>query len=202
MKRVFTKEEAWLGGFYELALEFAQGNNENLDKALQLLWDDPRLEGCYVDRSKEPHEQARIAPSWEALEKHGHLHGILHMDNRLVACGCCAIKEEDGPVWIVFYVPTGSQECTFSDLGEFQVKSREWREPLEIVLAQLGEKVFDQTPFSLGLIGYEVSGEAYSKELKKTGIPSQRLFGYLWPKQGKLTHYATNQWSPPQMAAS
>ena len=66
----------------------------------------------------------------------------------------------------------------------------------------MGEKVYNQAPFSLGLIGFEDSGVAYSKELKLTGIPALRGIGYLWPRQGKLAHYATNQWGPAQMAAS
>ncbi len=200
MKNFYTQEESWLGGFYELALEFDEPKVELCERALDTLWKYPGLEGCYLDPALEPQQQTRIHPTWAALETHGHLRGIARLDGQEVACGCYAIKEDAGPVWLGFYIPMGTLETVFSHLTYSE--ARTWREPLDKMLASMGQVVFGRAPFSLGLIGFEVSGDAYANSLQKTGIPSQRLMGYLWPKQGELTYHPANQWGPSQLAAS
>jgi hypothetical protein len=106
------------------------------------------------------------------------------------------------PVWLGFYIPMGVLESLFSHLKPFYDRQRDWRETLDNMLASMGEAVYGRAQFSLGLIGFEVSGDAYAETLKKTGIPSQRRMGYLWPKQGEVTYHPANQWGHAQLAAS
>lgn len=107
MKKIFTHPETWLGGFHELAMEFDQPSTELCNSAMSALWDYPDLKGCYRDPASEPHEQNIIVPSWTALDAYGHLRGVLRLEGQDVACGCYAIKEDNGPVWLGFYVPMG-----------------------------------------------------------------------------------------------
>ena len=50
-------------------------------------------------------------------------------------------------------------------------------------LADIGRRVYATVGYSLGLIGHEVSGEAYA-----AGPPEQRAIGYLVPDNGHLRY--------------
>src|SRR5580765_7303716 len=109
MMSCFTTE-AWSGGFYELAMEFGPCADQRLDEAVKAVWSVPGLEGCYLRPDVEPAEQQRIGPSLAAFESCGHLRGLATLPNgKQVACGMSPpIREEEGPIWIVLYVPMGA----------------------------------------------------------------------------------------------
>jgi hypothetical protein len=196
--RLFTGEETWIGGFYELALEFGAESADMLPPALEALWATPGLQGCYLRRDLEPAEQARVAPSLAAQEANGHLYGVATLPSgQQVACGTVLIKESDGTAWLDFYLPLGAL-ATAWEVGGYPFDndpaSQRWREPLERWLAGIGQAVFSRAPFRLGLIGFEVSGSVTSQELRSAGVPPERFISYLCPTAGQLAVYPTNQW--------
>lgn len=195
MAKFFTEDEVWLGGFYELALEFAAGKPKDaLDLGLKTIWNG--LDGCYLRADVEPSQQPRVEPSWLMLETHGHLRGGARLpDGKRVVCGTCSVQEENGAAWIVFYIPMGALESVYRISYPIGAESKQWREPLESWLADLGQRVFAVADFLLGLIGEEVSGTVSAQELEKTGVPSERSIGYLWPERGRSIWYPTNRWS-------
>ena len=50
----FTDAENWSGGFYELALEIGDRDDERLQRALTALWRAAAVTGCYGGRDQEP----------------------------------------------------------------------------------------------------------------------------------------------------
>ncbi|HST53308.1 MAG TPA: hypothetical protein VLJ61_14955 [Pyrinomonadaceae bacterium] len=192
----FTKPETWFGGYYELAIEVGGRSGERLLSALKAVWSHPALEGCYLDRDKEPHEQRRVSVP-PALAEPTHLQGLALLPNgQKVACGTCLIREEDGPDWLDFYMPMGTLGDVYEVGGyPFDMTSathREWQTPVDEWLKGIGEWVFSSVPFSLGLIGFEVSGDAYAAQVSKEGVPAERYFGYLVPEGRKLKWYPPN----------
>jgi hypothetical protein len=197
MSHYFTGEDAWFGGFYELAMDFGEVRPEALERALETLWANPGVAGCYLRRDVEPSEQARVAPSLAIQEANGHLQGIAMLPNgKQVACGSLLVRETSGACWVDFYLPLGALSAT-PEVGGYPLEntatSRQWREPLERWLAEIGQAIFSQVPFRLGLIGYEVSGTAEPEELLG-GVPAKRFIGYLCPTGGKVVWDPTNQW--------
>ena len=204
-RQVFTPSDIWYGGFYELALELGARSDEKLQAALRRVWSFPSLEGCYLDSEREPSEQPRVeVPS--TLEEPGQLRGIALLPNgKRVACATFIVREEDGPDWLGFYVPMGALSITGAyDVGgyPFDVARRshkEWQHELDGWLADLGAYVFRAVPFRLGLIGHEVSGDAYADEIEKQGIPEDRYIGYLWPQGDEVKYFPMNrQYGEPE----
>jgi hypothetical protein len=195
----FTDNETWKGAFYELAIELGPRSDERLQLALRAIWQTPCLTGCYTDRKREPQEQDRVEPSIVNLMIQGHLLGIAILpDNQQIPCGTVAIREQEGPDWVVFYVPLGALVQIYNQVGGFfgtdHPKSRCWREPLENWLAEIGPGVFSTVQFSLGLIGCEVSGLTYASEVNQAGVPEERGIGYLWPTGERIKYFPTNKW--------
>jgi hypothetical protein len=204
MDHLFTGEETWRGGFYELALDFGpEPRDALLSTALLAIWETPRLQGCYLRPDIDPSRQARVAPTLAIQEAHGHLRGIATLPNgEQVACGSFLVREEQGSVWLTFYLPLGALATAYPVNGypfDNSPSSRMWREPLESWLADIGRTTFARAPFPLGLIGMEVSGEVASQEVSATGIPTKRYIGYLYPETNGLSCYPTNQWHKPSL---
>jgi len=198
MQPCFTAKDTWLGGFYELAMQYGPRADEALNAGLQAIWKRPDLEGCYLLADVEPQHQQRVRPSSATLLSEGHLHGIATLPNGCqIACGTCMVREDGGDDWLDFYLPAGALQDAYP-VGAYPFEesatSREWREPLENWLAGIGRSVFGEAPFRLGLVGFEVSGLERAEHLSTSGIPAVRGIGYLVPSAGRLEWYSTNQW--------
>ncbi|MHC4086818.1 MAG: hypothetical protein ACYSWZ_03390 [Planctomycetota bacterium] len=199
MKTQFTDDEIWKGAFYELAIELGPRSDERLQLALSAIWQMPCLTGCYRDHNREPEEQDQVEPSIVNLEIYGHLRGIAILpDQQRIPCGTVAVREEEGPDWLDFYVPLSVLMQIYKEIGGFfgtdHPKSRCWREPLENWLAGIGREVFSAVEFRLGLIGCEVSGYQYASKLTCSGVPEVRGIGYLWPTPEGVQYLTTNKW--------
>src|SRR5215472_11193664 len=102
-EKLFTADEAWTGGFYELALEVGPRSDDRLRAALEALWSHPDLDGCYLDRGCEPADQPRKQPDLESES----LLGVAQLPNcSRVACGSFRLREYSD--WLDFYLPIGS----------------------------------------------------------------------------------------------
>jgi hypothetical protein len=192
---VFTDANSWNGGFYELALEYPANDPNGLAAGLEHLWNVSAIEGCYLDHTREPENQSRLRFQ-QALIDHGHLYGIATLPNgKRVACGTSCLRNYEGLDWLVFYCPMGALAQVYPVAGfPFdRAHSESWRTEIDGWLSNIGIKLFEDAPFRLGLIGFEVSDETSSEEVKKTGIPQQRYDGFLVPKLGHVTWYPPNE---------
>lgn len=192
---VFTGEDVWAGGFYELALHYGQNSNDDLNNGLRSLWSLDCLEGCYLDRDREPDEQTRLEfePS---LMEHGHLQGIASVPGgSRVACGTCVLHISDQADWIVFYCPMSALDRAYP-VGGFPfdgVDHEGWRVPLDLWLADIGRQVFERTPFLRGLIGFETDDSEHFDDDSTSNIPETRYCGLLVPQGGELNYFARTE---------
>jgi len=196
MAKLFTNQNTWFGGYYELAIEVGPTSDTHLLAALTAIWRHPLLEGCYLDSQKEPDEQPNVQPTSELLSKM-RLHGVAQLPNgRRVACGTILIREDGGSDWLVFYLPLGALGEAY-DIGEYPFDQPErshdfWQKPLDEWLLELSKYIYKLSPFRLALIGFEVSGDAYSDQIQEDGIPLKRYFGYVWPQGDQVQYFPKN----------
>ncbi|MFC9975621.1 hypothetical protein ACFVH6_32495 [Spirillospora sp. NPDC127200] len=196
---MFTDEENWNGGFYELAIEIGDTDDHRLQSVLSALWNAAGVEGCFGDRYQEPAAQQEVPCSVASLAEFGHLQGIVQLPSgHRVVCGCVAIREDDGPDWLDFYLPLGALSRVEPEIGGFPFDdesgpaSLAWRHPLDDWLANVATNVLNTADFRLGLIGFEVSGTTYSHRLNGAA-PQERWNGYLLPVNGTLRYEPANR---------
>ena len=199
--RLFTNEHTWSGGFYELAIELGLRSEARLEAAINAIWQDARLEGCYTRRDLEPAEQPRVEPTLEMREKYAHLLGVATLPGGgRAACGTFIIRQEDGIDWLGFYIPMGALS-TIYDVGAFPFNdgkaSQHWREHLDAWLAEIAQTVFAAAPFDLAIIGDEASGDVSAAEFAVSGVPESRWHGYLWREDKKLIWYPPTIYTAP-----
>lgn len=196
---IFTHVDAWLGGFYELAIEIGGRSDERLRRALTQIWTFSDLIGCFDRCDVEPHEQTRVNPTAASLDSASHLHGVARLPNGIdVACGTCIVREDAGSDWLVFYLPTGSLGTAYP-LGGYPFDNRdhsEWENVVDTWLAAIGRFVGLVVDFRLALIGFETSAFANLIDIATKGIPELRGFGLLLREGGTLNYYPRNAGSP------
>jgi hypothetical protein len=199
----FGHADAWNGGYYELAIELGPRSDERLAAAHAAIWRYPSIEGCYAERHVEPEAQARLTPDSKDLvggEYGGGYLGIATLpDGKRLPAGTFIVRENGGPDWLGFFVPMGAMALAYRDVGAFpfiapETGTRAWREPLDTWLADLGQAVFRSVRFDLGLIGWEMSGRYYARDIAAQGIPNRRYVGCLWPGDAGLLWFPVTEW--------
>ena len=102
---LFTAENTWIGGYFELALEVSeQRNDDKLFTAFEALWRYPFVEGVYMDRDIEPSDQPLLPVLREYIAGYGTapLYGIAHIGNASLACRSSFVGHDDGSDWLDF----------------------------------------------------------------------------------------------------
>jgi hypothetical protein len=195
---LFTRDDAWAGGSYDLAIKLGARDDARANRALEALWSAADLDGCYEYRELEPEQQPRIRVG--ALPLEAPLHGIARIGARQpLPCRTVAIQFDDGEDWIYVCLPMGSLGRIF-DVGAFPFSdgaTLSWRPVLDEWLCTLARRVFDAVPFQLALFGWD--GDDFSggdRVATPTDVPDERWVGFLVPDAGALRWFAANRGAP------
>jgi hypothetical protein len=198
--RIFTANDVWKGGHYELFIQPSVGSSEDLCALLKALWTFPSLEGCYVRDDCEPSTQVRVQPCESSVM--GHLYGLATLPNQtVVACGSYMMDypgEEGAQAahWVSFYMPLGALSLAYP-IGAYPFgpmdKVSEWKTPVDSFLTQAAMQTYSKVPFDFALVGFEVDVSAVSPQtIRERGIPAERSDGILWNEGSELKwHPAT-----------
>ncbi len=192
---IFTLQNAWAGGSYDLAVEIGPRNDARLIRALHAVWTHPDLEGCYQHGDREPNQQPRVDPSLAE----DRLHGIARIGSRAaIASHTVVIRFENGADWLHFCLPMGSLGRIF-DVGAFPFGGEAalgWRSELDGWLCSLGRRVFEAAPFQLAVIGWDGGELDDADRYASSGVPDERWVGYLVPTGADLKWFAPNRGAP------
>jgi len=138
------------GGWYELAAEFETSDSDISDAAVRQL---SRLANV-----------ERVAGG-----------NVLNLPNgRPVVCTFAEVVSE-GSVWVILGLPQGSLVRVDPRIRDYPFTDDDgasWRRPLDSWLASLAIRLFDVMPFSLALVGHEVSGLMSAAQLA-AGLPAE-----------------------------
>lgn len=200
---VFTKEEAWLGGSYDLAIELGASDDTCVLQSLQAIWSSPDLDGCYLHSDREPHEQTRTIANVHPLGTR--LYGVARIGGRPpVPCSTIVVRTERESDWIFFYLPIASLASIYP-VGAFPIADGgdlAWRSSLDEWLCAIGRRAFEAVPFRLGLVGFDGGDFSDAAAFASSGVPDERWIGYLVPETGGLKWFAPNRGAPIDFAAA
>lgn len=187
----FRDQTNWSGGFYELAIEVGSTQDAAIQAVLSAVWSAAEVRGSFASTDREPEDQEPVPCTVASLTAYGHLHGQVRLPNgRLAVCGAVAIRGgDDCSDWLDFYVPAGALDkagIPYWDGRPFYRSA-----VLDDWLAGVGTATFERAPFSLGVIGWEVSGCTDAATLAGR-LPQERGIGYLLPQEKGLSYGAAN----------
>lgn len=187
----FRDRTNWSDGYYELAIEVGSNDDARIQAVLSALWSAADVHGCFGRRDREPEEQDPVPCTVDSLAEFGHLSGRVRLPTGLLTvCGCVAIRGGDeSSDWLDFYVPLGALDKAGVAYWDGRPFFRS--DVMDEWLAAIGTETFMSTSFSLGVIGFEVSGCTDASALAGR-MPKTRDIGYLLPRGDVLHHGAAN----------
>lgn len=187
----FRDRSNWSSGYYELAIEVGSTNDARIQALLNALWSAADIHGCFGRSDREPEEQDPVPCTVGSLTEFGDLRGQVRLPTgQLVVCGCTAIRGGDeNSDWLDFYVPLGTLDKTGIAYWDGRPFFRS--AVMDAWLADIGIETFKNAPFSLGVVGADVSGCTDSSTLAGK-LPHKRGIGYLLPQGGILQYGAAN----------
>jgi hypothetical protein len=197
-KNLFTAENVWKGGFYELFILPRTNSHEEACALLKAPWSCPFLDGCYPRRDCEPATQTRVQPC-ETDNNPEHLYGLATLSNgKVIACGSYSSNyavEADSPLAYRagFYLPMGALSTAYP-VGAYPFgpmdRVSEWKAQVDSLLVQTAKWVHARSLIRLALIGFEVNVAAVTPaSIQANGIPKERDDGILWDDGGGLKWY-------------
>ena len=122
---MFTPDEVWAGGYYELAVVLA--SRDELVRAVERLWAHPRIDGPYAWSDVEPEAQHVVPPtvdfkeSWPVTPRWG---VATLPDGRRIACATFLIVDPE-PV-LTFGIPQGAVDLVY---GQGASETNAWLLP-------------------------------------------------------------------------
>ncbi|GGJ47583.1 hypothetical protein GCM10008938_36970 [Deinococcus roseus] len=197
---MFSDADTWHGGYVELRLELEEQSDLTLSKLTRCLWNHPSFHGVYLERQADPQDQARhtvemvLQQPPETLLLRG---WAVLPGGEEVACMTSVVREPEGSDWFDLSFPLGSLGKHFPvhaypfDLDQHDPEP--WLKPLEDWLAVVAMEVFEQVPFDLGLVGFDQYGSVCAADVRESGIPEQRYWGYIWPTSEDLQYFARTE---------
>ncbi|MER7479137.1 hypothetical protein ABTX60_16085 [Streptomyces sp. NPDC126510] len=187
----FRDQSNWSGGYYELAIEVGSTADADIQALLSAVWSAADVRGSFAFTDREPEEQEPVPCTVASLTEYGHLHGRVRLPTgQLVVCGCVAIRGgDDSSDWLDFYIPDGALDN--AGIAHWDGRPFFRSAVMDDWLAAIGTGVFARVPFSLGVIGWEVSGCTDAATLAGR-LPKERSIGYLLPREGGLQYGAAN----------
>ena len=194
MSLLFTHNDAWSGGYYELVIRLPDASSLTVEKVITHLWAEPSLMGYYRRSDIEPSEQQKIAVY--DISHQGHLYGVATLPNgKLCCCGAFWSDFEQNGCWLTFYLPLGSLAQSYAiggyPFGGANTPSPEqWINEINPLLVSIARSLYAQIQFKVGMIGFDI--DFYDVEAwLESRIPSERWEGILVPTGAEL------QWYPP-----
>jgi hypothetical protein len=138
---VFTPDEVWAGGNYELAVVL--GSRDDLARAFERLWAHPRIAGPYASSAVEPEEQPVVSPTVEFVGSGVARppHGVATLpDGQRIAC-TSYLSLDPGPI-LMFGFPQGAVDMLYgsgySEADAWLLLATSW---LRDICVWLGEVV-------------------------------------------------------------
>lgn len=194
---VFTTNDAWKGGYYELLLCPLTDSTEATCSLLRAIWTFPSLDGCYLRRDREPAAQARVQPCENGME--GKLYGTITLPNqRVVPCATYTTETPKGNTavfhWGGLILPLGGLSTAYP-IGAFPFGSMEkvleWKPIIDGFFTEVARWTNAKVPISIAVVGFEVNrlSDFSPDKISANGIPNERNEGILWNAGEDLKWY-------------
>jgi hypothetical protein len=178
---LFTRSDAWTGGYYELEVHLS---GTQLSSAVVALWEFSELRGCYSSSDREPALQDRVdSADIGHDERTFGVATLRHLG--AVACLSFTCLFDDGKALLGLCLPLGSLGAVLP-VGGFpfgREADRSWREVVDQWLVSLGRHIFRHVEFDLGVIGYEIS-ETYTTSHPDVSAATHRRFDSFLVRRG------------------
>jgi hypothetical protein len=188
---IFSREQAWNGGTYGLAIVVRPPDADAMQRLLSLFWNSQNVSGCYVRRDQEPADQQRVEPLLEPPD----LYGVATINGVEIVCSSTVVRMPDED-WLYLTVPMGAIHDAFKVDVTAPTEQPSWEPILLPWFIDQARALAAAASFHVAFIGW-FGDNAEDDELDQFdqlgSVPSERALGYFVPKQAEPWFPATNR---------
>lgn len=156
----YINHEKWTGGYYELSIEYhPSGDHKKLNDALDSLYKSDNFHGMWVEKSD--YHMAPVPLPIHIEEEGVHLfYGTLTLTaGHQLPCVISIISVCGESDWLDISIPQAIFEERFPYKYPLTKELNPWLSLIIEMYAKLTETIFKRSPFTIAIIGEEVSGE-------------------------------------------
>ncbi|MTH55344.1 hypothetical protein GKZ89_18275 [Bacillus mangrovi] len=162
----FTNSNNWIGGFYELRIEFHPvGDNKRVNDALIALHTIKFFNGLWKERQDFQSNSISL-PIIMDDESADQFYGTLNLtDGTTLPCLISLIRIEGESDWLDLSIPQASLELFYPYEYPLTKELNPWLTKIEDMFLRIAEIIYNHSPFELAMIGEEVSGDTNQNEI-------------------------------------
>lgn len=162
----FTNPDNWIGGFYELSMEFHPvGNNVRLNQALTALGKLNFFSGFWKERHHYLSNSITF-PIHIDDDSVNQFYGTITLsDGKTLPCVVTIVRIIGELEWLDIGIPEAILEKLYDLQYPLTKEFNPWLAGIDEIFIRMAESLFDRSPFELALIGEEISGYANQENI-------------------------------------
>lgn len=162
----FSNRENWIGGFYELSIEFPPvGDSNTLNQALITLQNLEFFNGLWQEIQDFQSDSISLPINIEDESVNQFYGTLLLPDENTLPCLISVIRIEDKLDWLDLSIPQASFDLFYPCKYPLSKELNPWLVKVEEIFIRIAETIYTHAPFELALIGEEISGYTTQEEI-------------------------------------
>ncbi|UTI42237.1 hypothetical protein [Niallia sp. RD1] len=164
----FTNPDNWIGGFYELSIEFHPvGDNNRLNQALIALENIGFFNGLWQERQDFLSDSISLPINIDD-DSVNQFYGTLNLtDGNTLPSLISVIRIEGESDWLDISIPQATLEQLYPYEYPLTKELNPWLAKIDEIYIRIAETIYNNSPFELAMIGEEISGYTNQEEITK-----------------------------------
>lgn len=189
MTKLFTRDGAWDGGGYGLAIVVRPPNDADAQTLLRRAWKSEGVKGCFASRKSEPSEQQSVEPTIDTED----LYGVLTVNGVQLPMSSALVRMPDED-WLYLTVPMAAIYDAFNAGVTPPNEPPSWEPSLLPWFLDRARDLAATVQFEVAFLGF-FGDNAEDTELDRfesTGsVPAERILGFFVPSDPQRWYPAT-----------
>lgn len=162
----FINPDNWIGGFYELSIEFHPvGDSNRLNQALITLQNLGFFNGLWREKQDFKSDSISLPINIEEKSVNQFYGTLILSDGNALPCLISVIRIEDESDWLDISIPQASLGLFYPNKYPLSKELNPWLVKVEEIFIRIAETIYNHSPFELAMIGEEISGYTTQEEI-------------------------------------
>ena len=162
----FMNPDNWIGGFYELSIEFHPvGDHNRLKQALITLQKLEFFNGIWQENHDFQLDSISLPINIEDDSVNQFYGTLIHSDGNNLPCLITVITIEEESNWLDISISQASLELIYPYEYPLTKELNPWLGKVEETFIKIAEAIYNHSPFELAMIGEEISGYTNQEEI-------------------------------------
>lgn len=184
-KNFYLNSDNWIGGFYELSIEYhPAGNDKRINDALFALKASRCFHGLWAEKKdfQKPAVSLPVAIEDASVRS---FYGMISRDpgEEELPCMITVTRIEGESDWLDISIPQAVLEKRFRYRYPLTIEENHWLMAIHEIYEDLAESIYLKSPFDLAMIGEEITAETTQKELTVEFMENKEYIIFILPNR-------------------